>query len=114
GPSLTAQGLGQSEVLLDPMIEVHKGAPVIASNDNWADNANAAEITATAAQIGALALPASDTASSALLLTLEPGVYSFIASGKNGGSGIVLLEVYDADVPVNDARFFNIATRAYA
>src|SRR5690606_31056278 len=48
GPSLTAQGLGQSEVLLDPMIEVHKGAPVIAWNDNWGDNANAAEIVATA------------------------------------------------------------------
>lgn len=114
GPSLAAQGLNPSEVLADPIIEVHKGAPVIASNDNWGDNANAAEITSTAAQIGAVALPASDTASSALLLTLEPGVYSFIASGKNGGSGIVLLEVYDADVPANEASFLNISTRAYA
>jgi hypothetical protein len=114
GPSLATQGLGQSEVLADPVIEVHKGSPVIASNDNWGTNANAAEITSVAAQIGANALPASDTASSALLLTLEPGVYTFIASGKGGGSGIVLLEVYDADLTPNEASFFNISTRAYA
>jgi hypothetical protein len=114
GPSLTAQGIGQSEVLVDPMIEVHKGAPVIASNDNWGSNTNAAEITSTAVQIGAAALQSNDTASSALLLTLEPGVYSFVASGKNGGSGIVLLEVYDADVTPNAASFVNISTRAYA
>jgi hypothetical protein len=114
GPSLAALGIAQSEVLLDPMIEVHKGAPVIASNDNWGSNTNAAEITSTSIQIGAAALQSNDATSSALLLTLEPGVYTFIASGKNGGSGIVLLEVYDADVTPNAASFVNISTRAYS
>ena len=115
GPSLTAQGIGQSEVLLDPSIEVHKGAPVIASNDNWGDNTNAAEITSTAQAIGANALAAGDTKSSALLLTLDQGVYSFVASGKGGTSGVVLLEVYDADTPgASGANFANIATRAFA
>jgi hypothetical protein len=113
GPSLTSQGLGGNEVLLDPVIQVHHGAPVIASNDNWGDNPNAAEITSVGAQIGANSLSTSDTTSSALLLTLQPGVYSFIASGKNGGSGIVLLEVYDADATSGSA-FVNISTRAYA
>jgi hypothetical protein len=115
GPSLTAQGIGQGEVLLDPSIEVHKGAPVIASNDNWGDNQNAAEITTTAQAIGANALAAGDTKSSALLLTLDPGVYSFVASGKGGTSGVVLLEVYDADAPgARGSTFANIATRAFA
>ena len=113
GPTLVSQGLGAGEVLTDPVIEVHQGVPVIASNDNWGDNANASEITATAAQIGANTLAASDTKSSALLLTLQPGVYSFIASGKGDVSGIVLLEVYDADSTTAGSSFVNIATRAY-
>ncbi|HTO04166.1 MAG TPA: hypothetical protein VL069_10720, partial [Opitutus sp.] len=114
GPSLTAQGIGQSEVLMDPMIEVHKGAPVIADNDNWGQNPNAADITSVASQIGASALLASDANSSALLITLESGVYSFIARGKNDSSGIVLLEVYDADASTGGSRFANIATRAFS
>lgn len=114
GPSLTAQGIGPTEVLLDPAIEVHQGSPVIAFNDNWTDNANAAEITAIAQSIGATAFTAGDTKSSALLLDLSPGVYSFIARGQAASSGIVLLEVYDADSVTTDARFSNIATRAYS
>lgn len=114
GPSLASQGLSAGELLADPMIEVHKGVPVIASNDDWRDNENAAEITATAAQIGAAALDASDSKSSALLLTLQSGVYSFVTSGKAGSSGIVLLEVYDADATNAGSTFVNISTRAYA
>ena len=114
GPSLTAQGLAQGEVLLDPMIEVHRGAPVIASNDNWGEAQNAAEIPTVGAQIGATPLTASDTNSSALLLNLTPGVYSFVASGKAGTSGVVLLEVYDADATPGGSTFANIATRAFS
>ena len=100
GPTLTTQGLGQSEVLLDPVIEVHDALhnnAIVATDDNWSDNANAAAIVTTAARIGATPLAFSDASSSALLLTLQPGVYSFVASGKNATSGIVLVEVYDAD-----------------
>ena len=114
GPTLTTQGIGQSEVLLDPVIEVHQGAPVIDANDNWGDNSNVAEITATATQVGASAFAASDTRSSALLLLLQPGVYSFVATGKGATSGIVLLEVYDADAGTSSSSFSNIATRAYS
>ncbi len=114
GPSLTGQGLGATEVLLDPSIEVHKGSPTIATNDNWGDNANAVEITSTAAKIGATAFLSSDTKSSAMLLTLDPGVYSFVASGKGGTSGVVLLEVYDADATAGGSTFANIATRAFS
>ncbi|MEO6001967.1 MAG: immunoglobulin domain-containing protein [Opitutus sp.] len=114
GPSLTAQGISAAEALLDPVIEVHKGAPVIATNDDWGTNANAAEITATGTRIGAAALLGSDTKSSALLTELDPGVYSFVASGKGGTSGVVLLEVYDADDVVGGSTFSNIATRAFS
>ncbi len=97
GPTLTTQGLGQAEVLTDPMIELHKGSATLATNDNWGDNANRADIVSTGARIGATPFASGDTTSAALLMTLQPGVYSFIAQGKNATSGIVLVEVYDAD-----------------
>ncbi len=113
GPSLAAQGLAESELLSDPVVELHRGAPVVAENDNWTTNDNAAEITTVGAQIGATPLQSSDTTSAALLTTLNPGAYTFIVSGKNGSSGIVLLEVYDADLSNEDSTFKGIATRAY-
>ncbi len=113
GPSLVAQGLSAGELLADPVVELHRGSPVIAENDDWGTNANAAEIMTVGAQIGATPLMASDTRSAALLTTLEPGAYTFIVSGKNGSSGIVLLEVYDADLANEASGFAGIATRAY-
>jgi hypothetical protein len=114
GPTLTSLGLSSSEVLLDPSIEVYKGANLVATNDNWGSNSNVDEITATANKIGAGSIGTGDATSSALLLTLTPGVYSFVASGKLGTSGIALLEVYDADTDTMGSRFVNISTRAYS
>jgi len=110
GPSLTTQGISASEALADPIIELHQGADTLATNDNWGDNTNAAAIVTTAARIGASSLDAADTKSAAMLMTLNPGVYTFIAKGKNNTSGIVLLEVYDADS--GESAFVNIASRA--
>jgi sugar lactone lactonase YvrE len=117
GPTLGSQGIPAGEVLQDPSVEVHdanNGNVIIGSNDNWVDNANAADITTTGATIGAMALDKNDTKSAALLTTLAPGVYNFVVKGKGTGSGTVLLEVYDADPVSNGDRFVNIATRAYA
>lgn len=114
GPSLASRGLNAADVLADPMIEVHRGQSIIATNDNWGDNSNIAELNAVAAQIGAGALDANDTKSSALLLDLQPGAYTFVARGKNDASGIVLLEVFDADSSPSGSKLVNIATRAYS
>jgi sugar lactone lactonase YvrE len=114
GPSLTTQGIGQNEVLLDPTVEVHHAGAIVARNDDWGSNENASEIPVVAATIGATALAAGDTRSSALLTTLDPGVYTFLVKGKNDTSGIVLLEVYDADGVVTDSKFVNIAARGFA
>jgi alpha-N-arabinofuranosidase len=115
GPSLTAQGLGATEVLADPTIEVHDaihGNVIVATNDNWGDNTNASAITTVGASIGAAAFQSGDTKSAALLMPLAPGVYSFVVKGNGNSSGIVLLEVYDADATDNGSSFVNIATRA--
>ena len=114
GPSLTNSGIGATEVLADPHVSVYRytnGAfALFASNDNWTDNS--AAIAALATQVGAQAFLASDTTSSGLILTLPPGVYSFIVGGNNNTSGIVLLEVYDADTGTPGSKFVNISCRA--
>ncbi len=117
GPTLTTQGIGEAEVLADPVITVHdarSGNAVIATNDDWGQNANAADIVAESARLGMAALAAGDTRSSALLQSLPPGVYTFVVSAKGASSGVVLLEVYDLDAASGGSRFVSIATRAAA
>jgi aryl-phospho-beta-D-glucosidase BglC (GH1 family) len=114
GPTLTTYGLAQAEVLADPTMQLYKGSTVIATNDDWGSSENAAEISTVAKTIGASSLGAGDTQSAALLMSLEPGAYTFIVNGKNNSTGIVLLEVYDADPSNTAAHFVNIATRAYS
>jgi hypothetical protein len=97
GSSLVVQGLPESELLLDPTIELHRGSTILATNDNWDDNDNAAAIVTEGARIGATPLGTNDTKSAVLLMTLQPGVYSFIVKGANNSTGLVLVEVYDAD-----------------
>jgi hypothetical protein len=100
GPTLLQQGIGDSEVMRNPFIELHDashGNGVIATNDNWSDNANATDIVATGARIGATPFAETDRTSSALLVSLPPGVYSFLGRGQGESSGIVLIEIYDAE-----------------
>lgn len=117
GPSLSRQGLAAGELLRDPIVRVHDARnnnKVIAENDNWGEHASAGEIAETAARLGAQPLASDDLTSSAMLLTLDPGVYTFVVSGAGSTSGIVLLEVYDADSASAAPRFVSIATRAYS
>ena len=88
GPSLVQ--LGVTNPLTDPTLEVHdnNGGLVIA-NDNWQDNA------AAAGQISASGLAPSNPAESALATSLLPGMYTAIVAGKNGGTGIGVVEVYN-------------------
>ena len=68
-----------------------------ACNYNRNETARAAEIASTGTRVGATPLAISDTTSSALLLFLDPGIYTCIVRGRSDTSGIVLMEVYDAD-----------------
>jgi hypothetical protein len=113
GPTLATRGISSEQALKDPAITLLKGQSVVATNDDWGSNSNVAEMIGIFPAIGAFPLDATDTKSAALLVDLEPGVYSFVVSGKADTEGIVLLEVYDADGSV-DAHFANIATRAYS
>jgi hypothetical protein len=116
GPALTAQGIGATEVLADPVVEVHDavhGNAVIATNDNWIGGPQASAIRELSAEVGATAFPATDRTSSALIVTLPAGIYTFLAKGQGDSTGIVLLEVYELDTTA-PTTFVNIASRAYS
>ncbi len=86
GPSLTAAGVPGA--LQDPTLELHDGNGVkIAFNDNWQDDAGAAEVKANQ-------LDPKDPRESALLRVLPPGAYSAIVAGSGNTTGVGLVEVY--------------------
>lgn len=85
GPSLTAAGV--SNPLPDPVLELHdSNGAIIATNDNWKETQQADLQNSGLAPV--------DDAESAMLTTLQPGAYTAIVSGKNQGTGIALVEVY--------------------
>jgi hypothetical protein len=80
-------------VLPDPELTVFKGSQVIAANDNWSDNTNASEVATASAQVFAFPLP-NPSLDAALLITLEPGLYTVVVSGVGATAGVALVEVY--------------------
>jgi hypothetical protein len=88
GPSVKINGTTVPGTLQNPTLELHSGnGTILATNDDWHDAPNAAEIQSTG-----LAPP--DDRESAVLMTLVPGNYTTIVRGKNGTTGIGLAEAY--------------------
>ncbi len=84
GPSLTGAGLPNP--LEDPVLELHDpNGVLIAVNDNWQEHE--AEVTATT-------LAPTDPRESVIVATLFPANYTAIARGKNGATGVALVEAY--------------------
>src|SRR5688572_9061516 len=89
GPSLTA--LGVSPVLADPKLQLFEDQTLLKENDNWQTSDNAAQIIATG-------IPPTDPNEAAVLIRLEPGFYTTVVTGADGGTGIALVEVYEIDI----------------
>ena len=86
GPSLKTSGVAAP--LADPMLELHDGnGLLIQSNDDWSEMQSD--------DLQTVALAPSDPAESAILTRLPSGAYTAIVSGKNGATGIALVEIYD-------------------
>jgi hypothetical protein len=101
GPSVPVPG-----ALADPVIEVHgPSGELLGTNDNWKD-------AATRQQISDSGLAPGNDLESALWGTINPGAYTVILSGKNRGTGVGSVEVYDLDEAA-DSRLANISTRGY-
>jgi hypothetical protein len=100
GPSLAAFGV--TGTISDPIIQVlDASGAVIASNDNW--NVPGEELTANG-------LAPSDAREAGLVVTLQPGSYTAIVSGKDSTTGIGLFELFDLDAAAG--RVGNISTRS--
>ena len=104
GPTLGSFGV--SGVLADPRLSLVSGGATVASNDNWL-----AADTAAMAGAGAFALTGGSK-DAALVVTLAPGVYSAPVTASDGGSGVALLEIYDASTSTTSA-VINASTRAF-
>jgi hypothetical protein len=99
GPSLNVPGK-----LEDPVIQVFNSSNVnIGGNDDWKTDQQNVESTGLA--------PSNDR-ESALVITLDPGTYTVVMRGKDNGTGIGLVEVYDVGLAAN-ARLANVSSRGF-
>ncbi|CAN5674697.1 hypothetical protein BH20VER1_BH20VER1_19880 [soil metagenome] len=79
---------GLANALADPTLQlVNSNGAVIAENDDWRET-QAAEI------IGTGAAPNNDREAAILQTSLPRGAYTAIVRGKNGGTGVGLVEVF--------------------
>ncbi|MGH8019771.1 MAG: hypothetical protein ACREIA_16110, partial [Opitutaceae bacterium] len=109
GPELLNHGVASP--LAAPALSLKKDGVEIAANIGWSASPQAAEIAAVATQVGAFELTP-DGGDSALIATLAPGGYTVHLSGVGGGTGIGLVELYDADPIGAGARLVNVSARA--
>ena len=85
GPSLTAAGVPGA--LEDPVLQLFSGQTVIASNDDWTASPDQAVIQSSG-------FAPSDTREAVIRITLSPGAYTAIVTGKGGATGVGIVEVF--------------------
>jgi len=101
GPILTQDGV--SGALADPFLSLFDGnGKVLWTNNNWKDSQQA--------EIEATGLAPTNDLESAIVRTLAPGNYTAILSGRNGTTGIGLVEVYDEGAGLL-GQLTNVSTR---
>jgi hypothetical protein len=103
GPSTGIPG-----ALQDPILQLrNEQTQVVVTNDNWRDTQEQLIKDTT--------IPPNDDRESAIVAGLDPGNYTAIVSGKDGGTGIGLVEVYDLGTASLDtttkAQLAEISTR---
>jgi hypothetical protein len=107
GPGLAAFGLGGT--MADPKFEVYQGNTKVAENNDW----SAANVGNAFAATGAFAITAGSK-DSALVTDLAAGRdYTVQVTNASGTGGIVLIEVYDADVLTgrSTSKLVNVSVR---
>lgn len=104
GPALAQFGV--SGTLADPQLRLFDGATQMNQNDDWGGSAT---MSSTFTSVGAFGL-AANSKDAALLVQLSPKSYSAQVSATTG-SGVTLVEVYDADANSSGARLTNVSAR---
>ena len=106
GPSLQSGGSAVQGRMNDPIVDLYQegNAAPIAGNDDWQTSQD---------EVQATNLAPTDPRESAIVATLNPGSYTAVMYGKNGETGIGVIEIYDLDSIDSAARLRNLAARAY-
>ena len=105
GPALAASGV--NGFLSDPQLRLFNSVGVqVQSNDDWGGGTT---LTNAFASVGLAPLPA-NSRDSALLLTLNPGVYTSQLT-SSAGIGIGLMELYDAGSASDSTRMTALSVR---
>jgi PKD repeat protein len=111
GPTLSAFGI--TNPLADPLLTLFDNTGAVATNDDWSTTSTgqsqSATIGATAARVGAFALPA-DSKDSSLLFTVNNGAHTTGLLRPNSTTGVALTEIYDLDT-VLGSRLVNVSAR---
>ncbi len=93
GPSLVSSGV--QGPLADPTLELHdSNGSTLATNDNWKINDLNSAIPGERHPCATTIPPVNDL-ESAIVTTLSPGAYTAVVRGKNNGTGVGLVEVYN-------------------
>ena len=105
GPTLSQPPFNIPGTLADPTLQLFDGSGhPMWFNDNWKDTQQT--------QIQATGRAPPNDFESAILQVLPPGNYTAILSGKNGTTGVGLVEVYDIS-PGVFAELTNVSTRGF-
>ena len=92
GPGLAQFGVGNPAA--DIAINVYDGGGnLVAANDGFLTDPNAATVGTVSAAVGAFALT-SASRDAAVLTSLEAGSYTAVVSGVGGATGTALVEIY--------------------
>ena len=92
GPSLPVTG-----ALADPTLELHdSNGATIAENDDWKIDSQTGQSQEAAIRATHLPPPPDDRESS-IVARVPPGPHTAILRGKNGATGIALVEIYSLD-----------------
>ncbi len=86
GPSLADAGV--TDPLADPTLDLYDAnGAIIRSDDNWRESQESL--------IASTGLAPTNDLESAIIRSVEPGNYTAVVRGKDGGTGVALVEVYN-------------------
>ena len=92
--SIPATAVAPGDLLADPVLQLFRDTTLIDENDDWENHPDAAAIPSI--------YRPQRPEEAAILVTLDPGSYTGIVSGADGGQGIAIVEVFEVTVDLAD------------
>ncbi|QYM77888.1 hypothetical protein K0B96_11230 [Horticoccus luteus] len=89
GPKLATYGV--TGTLANPQLQVYSGSTLVTENNDWDGSTTLTDAFTTT---GAFPLDAGSK-DAAIIVTLDPGVYTVQVSGVNNSTGVGLVEIYE-------------------